>query len=221
MVVLMHHVIIEPLWCCHLLYRLSLSSYSAPSSCPMLQLNSIPHFAVENNHPPVPIVTIPYHIIYKSRHSYHLPIPKHPQFRAAEIQNRILGALLFFCREKQQRVLGFSHHRRRRRRCRTTKQLCDDVSFSIPHTTPPPKLFTPSPQSHATFGFGLVAESSPPSKCFLCLELFVLVLGVGYSFSTILFLTHSLIRSFLLSLSLRCCVAHTLFQLQNARYWQI
>lgn len=86
------HVIIEPLWCSHPLH---LSLYSAPSSCLMLQLNSIQHFAVENNHPLVPIVTIPYHIIYKSRHSYHLPIPKHPQFsRNTESYSR--GAAFYF-----------------------------------------------------------------------------------------------------------------------------
>lgn len=68
------------------------------------------------------------------------------------------------------------------------------MMFRFPSLTPlPPKLFTPSPQPRATcFTSEWVAgwtrvgvrESLPPPKCFLCMELFVLLLGVGYSFSS-------------------------------------
>lgn len=84
----------------------------------------------------------------------------------------------------------FSHHRRRR-----AHQLCD-VSLSLTHSlalslprppptfyrsfTPPPKLFTPSPPKGTSHPLASIpAQSSPPSKCFLCMELFVLLLGVG------------------------------------------
>lgn len=66
------------------------------------------------------------------------------------------------------------------------------MMFRFPSLTPlPPKLFTPSPQPRATcftseWAAGWtregVRESSPPPKCFLCMKLFVLLLGVGYSF---------------------------------------
>lgn len=92
---LIHHVIIEPLWSCHLIHLPVALTFLIPLN------KSHPHFAVENNHPLVPIVTISYHITYKSRHSYHLPIPKHPQFRAAEIQKCILGVVAFFVRGYQ------------------------------------------------------------------------------------------------------------------------
>jgi hypothetical protein len=88
----------------------------------------------------------------------------------------------------------FSHHRRRR-----AHQLCDvslslthslalSLSLALPHPpttfyrsfTPPPKLFTPSPPKGTSHPLASIpAQSSPPSKCFLCMELFVLLLGVG------------------------------------------
>lgn len=74
------------------------------------------------------------------------------------------------------------------------------MMFRFPSLTPtPPKLFPlPKPPSLSRFSSTFRAMSlfssnqrmftsinaQPPSKCFLCMELFVLLLGVGYSFSS-------------------------------------
>lgn len=149
------------------------------------------------NHPlSVPIVTIPHHITYKSR-SLLTPPPqsqktspiqssRNPEmYSRCESESEMCGDI------KRKRVYGFfliivvvvAH------------QLCDDVSlFPSIHPSlppPPPKLFTPFlaflslslslSHSHLT-PLRFVVGEQPPSKCFLCMELFVLLLGVGYSF---------------------------------------
>lgn len=66
-------------------------------------------------------------------------------------------------------------------------QLCDDVSFFHPSLRHHLNFLRPSPFASRHSGF--ITENSPPalppSNCFLYMELFVLLLGVGYSFFTI------------------------------------
>lgn len=123
------HVIKEPVRCSWCFYHPTSTGFS-PSKI---------------NHPlSVPIVTIPYHITYKSRfvpHTTHRNLhnpKKHPQFRAAEIQKCILRCEneSEMCGDiKRKRVYGFFPHHRRRRSSHDAHQLCDDVSLfpSIPH----------------------------------------------------------------------------------------
>lgn len=180
MMVLMHHVIIEPLWSCHLLHlslplfhpsRLTLSASWTPKN--------LHNFAVENNHP----LWFPWQPFHTTSHTK--AVASHTTFQSSPIQSSRNPEMysrgsLFCARMWRYRVEAcvrvFSHHRRR------TTQLCDDVSL-FPSLTlpPPPKLFASHLPPATPLG-AFCSTNSPTSPCFLCMELFVLLLGVAYSF---------------------------------------